>query len=82
MASDTAHLLKAVGFGGLRYGVPLLPVIAILVGIWATLVKGPQAAFGAVMGFFTALVSQPYVSDYDRKMRHHWSRYRGDSDEQ
>lgn len=78
MFSDgIGHLFKAVGYGILYFGVPFLPIIAIVVAVWAVLAHGLQSAFGAIMGFFTGIAALSGISEFENRMKRHWSLYMG-----
>ena len=74
-SSGVGHLFKAIGYGILYFGVPFLPIIAIVVAVWAVLAQGLQSAFGAIMGFFTGILSLSGIPEFEHRMKRHWSLY-------
>ena len=69
------HLFKVIGYGILYFGVPFLPMIAIVVAVWAMLTQGLQSALGAIMGFFTGILSLRGIPEFENRMKRHWSLY-------
>lgn len=74
----TEHLLKAIFHGIFFFGIPLLPVVATAVFVWAVVTQqGLQSILGAVMGFVTGIISFAGLPDFERQMRRHWYIYTG-----